>query len=319
MPPPRPNYGWVNPYYENRDGVVIFIDGHWSPPGVAFVAPAPGLHLTVEIAGPGVIPGPPPMGPSGVFIPAPPGSRFGIIIPAPIGISPAVVTSAPPVVAVGMRVNINNTTNNVSNTTNTTNVTNITKITNVTNVTVVAPASATATGRAVNASVPAQAHLAAALPPVVKVQAPRPVSSKPIPSYVHGRAPPALPAAQAVKVESAPRAAEPAASPPGRPATAVKPAERPAAKPAEKPAPKPAEKPAPKPAEKPAPKPAEKPAAKPEPANHPPITKETAKPKPAATPTKANAPAKATPERPKKPGDKDDAKKPDHDKDTQNN
>ena len=35
MGPPRPNYGWVHPYYENRDGVVIFIGGHWSAPGVA--------------------------------------------------------------------------------------------------------------------------------------------------------------------------------------------------------------------------------------------------------------------------------------------
>jgi hypothetical protein len=37
--PPRPNYVWVHPYYENRDGVVLFITGHWNAAGVAFVPP----------------------------------------------------------------------------------------------------------------------------------------------------------------------------------------------------------------------------------------------------------------------------------------
>jgi hypothetical protein len=198
---------WVHPYYEHRDGVVIFINGHWSPPDVAFVPPPPGIHLTVEIAAAGVIAGPRPMGPDGCFIPPPPGSRPGIIIPAPIGTAPAVVTGAPPVVAVGMRVtnNINNTNvahNNttISNTTN--NVTNVKNVTNITNVTIVAPPSATANGQAVNTSVPAQAHLAAAQKAIVKAQAPEPASSKPIPAFVHGRAPAPLPPAQAVNAPS---------------------------------------------------------------------------------------------------------------------
>jgi hypothetical protein len=200
---PQPNYVWVHPYYEHRDGVVIFISGHWSPPGVAFVPPPPGIHLTVEVAAAGVIAGPRPMGPNGCFIPPPPGSRAGIIIPAPIGTAPAVMTGAPPVVAVGMRVtNIVNNTNIVRNSTtvtNTTNnVTNVKNVTNITNVTIVAPPSATANGQAVNTSVPAQAHLAAAQKSIVKAQAPEPASSKPIPAFVHGRAPTALPPAQAV-------------------------------------------------------------------------------------------------------------------------
>ena len=105
MSPPRPDYGWVHPYYENRDGVVIFVAGHWSAPGVAFVPPPMGIHLSVEVALPGVIAGPRPIGPSGCFVPPPPGSRAGYIVPAPIGTPPAVVTGAPPVVAVGMRIN----------------------------------------------------------------------------------------------------------------------------------------------------------------------------------------------------------------------
>jgi hypothetical protein len=196
MPPPRPSYVWVHPYYENRDGVVIFITGHWSAPGVAFVPPPVGLHLTVEVAAAGVIAGPRPMGPSGVFVPAPPGSRLGIIVPAPIGTAPAVVTSAPPVVAVGMRVTANVNSSVVNS--NTTVINRTTNITNVTNVTIVAPPAATASGKAFNTSVPAQAHLAAAMPSVVKAQAPEPVSTKPIASYTPGSKPVALPPPQAV-------------------------------------------------------------------------------------------------------------------------
>ena len=55
--PPQPGYGWVHPYYENRDGVVIFVAGHWSAPGVAFVPPPMGIHLSVEVALPGVVAG----------------------------------------------------------------------------------------------------------------------------------------------------------------------------------------------------------------------------------------------------------------------
>ena len=212
--PPRPSYVWVHPYYENRDGVVLFITGHWAAPGVAFVPPPPGIHLTVEVAAAGVIAGPRPMGPNGCFIPAPPGSRPGIIVPAPIGTAPAVVTGAPPVVAVGMRVtaNVNNNTvvrnttvvNNTTTVNNTTNnITNVRNVTNITNVTIVAPAAATANGQAVNSSVPAQAHLAAAQPAVFKAQAPEPASTKPVPAFVHGKPPAPLPAAQTVNAPPA--------------------------------------------------------------------------------------------------------------------
>jgi hypothetical protein len=199
MAPPRANYAWVHPYYEHRDGVVIFVAGHWSPPGVVFVPPPPGLHLTVEVAAPGVIAGPRPIGPNGCFVPPPPGSRPGFIVPAPIGTAPAVVTGAPPVVAVGMRITANTTVNN-----RTTNVTNITNVTNVTNVTIVAPAGATAGGKAFNSQVPARANLAAAQPSVVKAVAPEPASRKPIPNYRPGSKPVALPAAQAVNTTGAP-------------------------------------------------------------------------------------------------------------------
>jgi hypothetical protein len=192
--PPQPGYGWVHPYYENRDGVVIFIGGHWSPPGVVFVPPPLGIHLTVEVAAVGVVPGPRPIGPSGVFIPAPPGSRPGIIVPAPIGTAPAVVTGAPPVVAPGMRVTANVNSNN----TTVRNTTVINNVTNVTNVTIVAPPQATANHQAVNTSVPASAHLAAAQPAVFKAVAPEPASTRPIPNYRPGQGAVALPPSQKV-------------------------------------------------------------------------------------------------------------------------
>ena len=182
--PPRPEYRWHPPYYEHRDGMVVFITGHWGAPGVVFVPPAPGIHIHVEIGGPGVIAGPRPWGPPGVFVPPPPGSRAGIIIPAPVGTAPSVVTGAPPVVNVGMRI-----TNNMNSGNTTTNITNnrTTIVNNVTNVTIVAPAGVTASGQAVSTSVPAQAHLAAALPPVVHAPAPMPNSTRPVPAFVHGQ------------------------------------------------------------------------------------------------------------------------------------
>jgi hypothetical protein len=207
--PPRPDCLWVHPYYEHRDGAVVFITGHWGAAGVAFVPPALNLNLTLVSAAPGVVPGPRPIGPQGVFVPPPPGSRAGLIVPAPIGTPPAVVTSAAPVVNVGMRIQNNNTT------VNNTRVTNVTNITNVTNVTIVAPASATASGKGFESSVPAQAHLAAALPAVVRAPAPVPVSAKPIPAFVPGRAPVVLPAPQMVHSAAA---TEHAASP-SRPTT----------------------------------------------------------------------------------------------------
>jgi hypothetical protein len=202
MGPPSPDYVWVHPYYEHRGDDVIFIDGYWSPPGVAFVPPPPGLTLVVEKPAYGVIPGPRPIGPEGCFVPAPPGSRAGIIIPAPIGTAPAVVTSAPAVIAPGMRItnnvsSVNNVTNNnITNnhiTNNTTNVTNITRVTNVTNVTIVAPPGATRSGHAFNTMVPAAPHLAAARPALVQARAPEPVSTRPLPVFTPGSRPPQLP------------------------------------------------------------------------------------------------------------------------------
>jgi hypothetical protein len=118
-----------------------------------------------------------------------------------MGTAPAVMTGAPPVIAVGMRVtnNVNNSVHNTTVTNNVTNnVTNVRNVTNITNVTIVAPPGATANGQAVNTTAPAQAHLAAAQSSVVKASAPEPASSKPIPAFVHGRPPAALPPAQAV-------------------------------------------------------------------------------------------------------------------------
>jgi hypothetical protein len=174
MGPPQPSYLWVHPYYEHRGDAVIFIDGHWSPPGVVFVPPPPSFRVVLATPAFGVVVGPRPIGPEGCFVPAPPGSRRGIIVPAPIGTAPAVVTSAPPVVAVGMRV-----TTNVTNINNT----RITNVTNVTNVTIVAPAAATASGRAFNGSVPAAPHLAAARPALVQARAPAPTSLHPVAPY----------------------------------------------------------------------------------------------------------------------------------------
>jgi hypothetical protein len=193
MGPPQPDYVWVHPYYEHRGDAVIFIDGHWSAPGVVFVPPPPGLRLVVETPAYGVIPGPRPIGPEGCFVPAPPGSRAGIIVPAPVGTAPAVVTSAPAVIAPGMRITNNVTTvnNNINN--NVTNVTNITRVTNVTNVTIVAPPGATKNGRAFDTMVPAAPHLAASRPALVQTRAPEPVSTRPLPVYTPGSRPPQLP------------------------------------------------------------------------------------------------------------------------------
>ena len=220
MAPPQPNYAWVHPYYEHRDSGVVFITGHWSPPGVLFVPPVIGLSLTLVTPLPGIVPGPRPIGPQGVFVPPPPGSRFGLIVPAPIGTAPAVVTSAAPVVNVGMRIQ-----NNSSTTVNNTRVTNVTNTTNITNVTIVAPASATASGKAFESAVPAQAHLAAALPAVVRAPAPVPASTKAIAAFTPGRAPVVLPPAQTVRSTAAPApAAPPQRAKPAAVATAPPPA-----------------------------------------------------------------------------------------------
>ncbi len=186
--PPRFGYGWVNPYYENRGGSVVFVNGFWSAPGVVFVPPPMGIHISVGIVAVGVVAGPPPMGPMGVFVPPPPGSHRGLIVPAPIGTSPAVVTSAPPIVRAGMQITSNGPG----------------QLRGGANVTVIAPAGSTANGQAFNNAVPAQPHLAAGMTPMVKAYAPQPASSTPIPAYVAGRQPTALPQAQVVHPEISP-------------------------------------------------------------------------------------------------------------------
>jgi hypothetical protein len=203
-PPPRPHYHWIQPYYDHRGGQVVFVGSFWAAPNVSFHAPGLNISLSLSPPLPGYQPGPPPMGPEGVFVPPPPGSVFGIIVPAPIGTSPAVMMGAPPAIAVGMRVNNvvnNNTTTNITNTTTNTTINNTTiNNTTINNVTISAPANATATHQAVNVTVPAQAHLAAALPPVVRVAAPMPATKTPIAAYVPGH-PVELPAPQTVRAE----------------------------------------------------------------------------------------------------------------------
>ena len=203
-PPLQVGYGWVKPYCEHRDSVVIFIGGHWAAPGVEFVAPPVTLNIAVFNAAPGLMSGLRPIGPAGVFVPAPPGSRPGIMVPAPVGTAPAVLMSAPPVANVGMPVHttVNNPTSKdtrITNVTNIANIANTANISNVNNVGVMAPAEAMISGHAFLAAVPAQAHLAAALPPVLHLAAPAPVPKPSIAAFVPGREPAALPSAQALR------------------------------------------------------------------------------------------------------------------------
>jgi hypothetical protein len=184
-PPPRPRYVWVQPYYEHRADVVVFVPGFWCAPERHFVPPAPSLHISMAIAAPGLRAGRPPMGPQGVFVPPPPGSRAGIIVPAPLGTPPAVVVSAPAVVNVGMRVRGNVDFNG--------------RNPNAGNVTVEAPAGSTSNGQAFQHSVPARASLAAGLAAAGRPAAPRPSSQQAIPTYQSGRAPMQLPSAQPVR------------------------------------------------------------------------------------------------------------------------
>ena len=190
--PPHPGYTWCEPYYEHRGGAVVFVNGFWAAPGVAFVAPAPTLHLSLSMTLAGAV-GLAPIGPAGVFVPAPPGSRGGLIVPAPIGTAPGVVTGAPAIVREGMRV-----TNNVHVVNNVTQITEINRTVN--QVTIEAPASATANHQAFHAAAPARAALAAAAPPLAHWQAPLPQSRERIQLAPAGHAPVALPAAQPVHV-----------------------------------------------------------------------------------------------------------------------
>lgn len=215
LAPPRPDYAWVQPYYEHRGDAVVYVDAHWAPPNVVFVPPPFGLQLVVSSVIGGFARGPAPIGPQGVFVPPPPGSQWGLVVPAPIGTAPAVVVSAPAIIHIGMRVE-NRVTNINSNNVTTRQVTNnITNITNVRNVTIIAPAGATANGRAFEAQVPAAAHLAAAQPAQLQLEAPRPANPHALAAFVAGQTPIALPAAQAVRVAvPAPALRSSAAAPP---------------------------------------------------------------------------------------------------------
>ena len=180
------------------------------------VPPPPTLTIALAVVGVGVGIGialeRPPVGPEGVFVPPPPGSRHGLIVPAPIGTAPAVMTGAPPIIEPGMRVtnkvtNINRVTNNIDKTTIVNNH-NTTVVNNITNVTIEAPPSSTANHQAVNVSVPAQAHLAAALPPVAHTRPVEPVRAE-VPSQPPGPA-------RAQKTSHRPHRASRLRSPPRR-------------------------------------------------------------------------------------------------------
>ncbi len=201
MYPPRQEYVWVQPYYEHRDERVIFIPGYWSPADAEFIAPPMEGPIRWAYVNASVVIGPPPEGPAGIFVPPPPGSRPGLIIPAPIGTPPAVVISAPAVLAVGMSITGSVVIDSRHTTINDNRVTNysVTNVRNITNVIVQAPAGVTANGRAFQAQVPHEAHLAAALHPQVAARAPAPVSRTAVAAYVPGHPPAALPAPQKVQ------------------------------------------------------------------------------------------------------------------------
>jgi hypothetical protein len=195
--PPRPDYRWHEPYYEHRGDKVVFVPAYWSAPDRHFIAPAAGIVIVAAIIAVGVHAGHHADGPQGVFVPPPPGSRPGIIVPAPIGTPPRVVVGAPPVINVGMRVN-GNVENNSHNVTN-----NITNITNVRNVTIVAPPTATATGRGFQQAVVADPHRPSPALAGARPTAPRPQSATPVAAWQPGRPAPVLPAAQPVRGVSA--------------------------------------------------------------------------------------------------------------------
>jgi hypothetical protein len=161
LAPPYAGYGWNQPYYENRGGMVVFVPGYWRAPGAVFIAPAIGVTILMVEARPGAVRGPRCDGPDGVFVPPPPGSRHGLIVPAPVGTAPAVVVGSPPVIHRGMRIRGDD----------------------ADHVRIEAPAGVTANGRPLAMTAPRLAHLAAAQQPVVRVAAPPPASATPIRSY----------------------------------------------------------------------------------------------------------------------------------------
>ena len=163
--PPRPRHAWVPPYYELRRGLVIFVDGYWAAPGTVFIPPPQRVPLMPPA--PGTRPGHPPIGPDGVFLPPPPGSRPGLVVPAPMGLSPTVLMHAPAVVQAGMKVQLSPSSYEPG----------------TQDITVVAPATATASGRPVNLWVPRH--------PMRAVPHERPAwSAPPAPGRVPAPAPP---------------------------------------------------------------------------------------------------------------------------------
>jgi hypothetical protein len=156
---PRAGLRWVHPYYEVRDGLVVFIAGHWGDTDDKAACAASTCMPAVVQAPAAAAIGASATGEPGTFVPASPGSRRGLIVPAPVGTPPAVVTGAPPMIAAGMHVQASPSGSD-----------------GALQLTVVAPAGTVVGERAVRMSVPAQAHFAASMPAVVRMLAPRPRS-----------------------------------------------------------------------------------------------------------------------------------------------
>jgi hypothetical protein len=156
---PRSGVRWAHPCYDHRNGLVIFVAGHWADDTGGDRAPLREPMAAVVSIGTEAADGFPPVGPEGRFVPAPPGSTPGLIVPAPLGTAPAVVTGAPPVSAEGMRVIDTDPGADGSEW-----------------LSVTAPPGATTQHCAVRLRVPVAADRAAALTPVVRAWAPMPRS-----------------------------------------------------------------------------------------------------------------------------------------------
>lgn len=83
LPPPRPGYVWMNPYYEQRGGFVVFVSGFWCPPHAMFAPPPRYLRRPVRSAG-----GQPPLGPPARPMP-PPRPPQAVQPPTPVPLPPS--------------------------------------------------------------------------------------------------------------------------------------------------------------------------------------------------------------------------------------
>ena len=255
LAPPYAGYGWTQPYYENRGGIVVFVPGYWRAPGAVFIAPAIGVTVLVVEPRPGVVRGPRCDGPEGVFVPPPPGSRHGIIVPAPLGTAPAVVVGSPPALHRGMQVRGGD----------------------EGHVQIVAPAGVTANGRPLTMAAPRLAHLAAAQQPVVRVAAPVPASPTPIRNFSPRQGFVHLPEARPVRpVVAQPALVQRPAANPGQrfdPAQRQQPAQRPGPQPVQQVPQSPPQQAgrqfAPQPGQQPSQEPSRQPAQRPEPNQRP--------------------------------------------------